>query len=141
MTYEEITDKLKAAIKDQMGFPVFLLPQAAGNNTAHIDMQFQDCSQNGEDSVQLYFIAEYVTDGTHKQWLTRTIKLRQKLHEAEKNFTPVPVDDKGSELRAYWESLGGPRWVYPTEDEGSMPTRYVMQYRLTINIPTRLLEE
>lgn len=55
MTYEQITDKLKAAIKNQMGFPVFLLPQTAGNNTAHIDLQFQDCSQNGEGSVQLYF--------------------------------------------------------------------------------------
>ena len=53
MTYEEIADNLKAAIKDQMGFPVFLLPQTAGNNTAHIDMQFQDCSQNGEDSNSL----------------------------------------------------------------------------------------
>lgn len=141
MTYEQITDKLKAAIKNQMGFPVFLLPQTAGNNTAHIDLQFQDCSQNGEGSVQLYFIAEYVTDGTHKQWLTRTIKLRQKLHKAEEDFTPVPIDDKGSELRVYWESLGGPRWVYPTKDESSMPARYVMQYRLTLSIPTRLLEE
>lgn len=141
MTYEQITEKLKSAIKEQLGFPVFLLPQTATNNTGHIDLQFQNCLLNGEDSVQLIFIAEYVTDGTHKQWLTRTIKLRQKLHKAEKDFTPVPIDNKGSELRAYWQSLGSPRWVYPTEDESSMPARYVMQYRLTLSIPTRLLEE
>lgn len=141
MTYEQITEKLKSATKEQLGFPVFLLPQTATNNTGHIDLQFQDCLLNGEDSVQLIFIAEYVTDGTHKQWLTRTIRLRQKLHKAEKDFTPVPIDNKGSELRAYWQSLGSPRWVYPTEDESSMPARYVMQYRLTLSIPTRLLEE
>lgn len=141
MTYEEITDRLKTAIKDRLGFPVFLLPQTATNNTAHIDLQFQDCTLNGEDSVQLYFIAEYVTDGTHKQWLTKTIRLRQKLHAAEEDHIPVPVDNNGSELRSYWESLGGPRWVYPTEDESSMPARYVMQYRVTLSIPSRLLEE
>lgn len=139
MTYEQITDRLRASIKEQLGFPVFLLPQTATNNTAHIDLQFQDCTSNGQDSVQLIFIAEYVTDGTHKQWLNKTIGLRQKLQKAEEEYTPVPVN--GGDLRAYWESLGKPRWVYPSEDESSMPARYVLQYRLTLSIPTILLED
>lgn len=141
MTYEQITEKLKSAIKEQLGFPVFLLPQTATNNTAHIELQFQDSIPDGENSVQLYFLTEYATDGTHKQWLTKTIKLRQKLHKVEKEFMPVQIDDKGSELRAYWQSHGSPQWVYPTEDESSMPARYVMQYRVTLSIPSRLLEE
>lgn len=140
MTYEEITDSLKTAVKNRLGFPVFLLPQTATNNTAHIDLQFLDCLSDGEDSVKLVFNAEYVTDGTHRQWLTKTIRLRRKLNEAEDSFTPVPLDS-GGELRAYWESLGNPRWVHPSEDESSMPARYAMQYRLTVCVPTRLLEE
>ena len=141
MTYEQVTEKLKAAIKDQLGFPTFLLPQTAGNNTAHIDLQFQDCTPDGENSVKLHLLAEYVTDGTHRQWLTRTIRLRQKLHAVENDFLPVPVDGNGSVLRTYWQSLGSPRWVYPSEDESPMPARYVAQYRLTLSIPTGLLED
>lgn len=139
MTYEEITESLKAGIKSLTGFPAFLLPQNAKNNTAHIDLLFQDSKPNGEDNIKIIFLAEYRTNGTHAKWLTRTIELRQKLHAVEDSFMEFEADHNN--LRAYWISLGNPQWVYPSEEESSMPAEYVMQYRIEIDIPTRIITE
>ena len=137
MTAEDITEELKDEIKEQLGFPAFLLPQKATNNTAHIDLLFQDISENGENSEKLVFLAEYRTSGTHAKWLTKTIALKRKLREIEKshmNFTD-------QNLRAYWIRNGSGRWVYPSEEESSMPAEYVIPYRIEIDIPTTILTE
>lgn len=139
MTVETIVESLKTEIKKQLGFPAFLIPQKAGNNTAHIDLIYQDMTPNGEENEKLSFFAEYRTAGTHAKWLTKTVGLRRKLNEVEKNF--MPVEAEGNKLRAYWIRNGNAQWVYPGEEEGSMPAEYVIPYRVEIDIPTRLITE
>lgn len=139
MTYEDIVDALRAGIKTVTGFPAFLLPQKAVNNTARIELLFQDSKKNGENNIKLSFLAEYRTNGTHAKWLTKTIKLKQQLHTVEESFMEFKSDEQI--LRAYWKSLGNAQWVYPSEDESSMPAEYVMQYNIEIDVPTRLITE
>lgn len=139
MTIEDVVESLKTAIKNQLGFPAFLLPQKAGNNTAHIDLLYQDMDPNGEANEKLLFLAEYRTAGTHTKWLTQTVKLRRKFNEIENDF--MPFEAGGVSFRAYWIRNGNARWVYPSEDESSMPAEYVIPYRIEIDIPTRLITE
>lgn len=139
MTVETIVESLKTEIKNQLGFPAFLIPQKAGNNTAHIDLIYQDMASNGDGNEKLSFFAEYRTAGTHAKWLTKTVGLRRRLNEVEKNF--MPVEAVGNKLRAYWIRNGIAQWVYPGEEEGSMPAEYVIPYRIEIDIPTRLITE
>lgn len=139
MTIEEVVESLKTEIKTQLNFPAFLLPQKAGNNTAHIDLLYQDMDPNGEGNEKLSFLAEYRTAGTHAKWLTQTVKLRRKLNAIENNFMPFEADDV--KLRAYWIRNGKAQWVYPSEEESSMPAEYVIPYRIEIDIPTRLITE
>ena len=139
MTVEEVVESLKAEIKTQLNFPAFLLPQKAGNNTAHIDLLYQDMDPNGDGNEKLSFLAEYRTAGTHAKWLTQTVKLRRKLNEIENNFMSFEAD--GVKLRAYWIRNGNAQWVYPSEEESSMPAEYVIPYRIEIDIPTRLITE
>ena len=139
MTIEEVVESLKAEIKTQLNFPAFLLPQKAGNNTAHIDLLYQDMDPNGDGNEKLSFLAEYRTAGTHAKWLTQTVKLRRKLNEIENNFMSFEAD--GVKLRAYWIRNGTAQWVYPSEEESSMPAEYVIPYRIEIDIPTRLITE
>lgn len=142
MTIESIVEGLKASIKTQLDFSAFLLPQKATNNTAHIDLLFQDMEENGEGNEKLIFSAEYRTAGTHSKWLTQTIKLKRKITTMNKSDTPfMPIEADGVKLRAYWIRNGKPGWVYPSEEESSMPAEYVIPYRLEIDIPTRLLED
>lgn len=84
MTAEDIIESLKEEIKSQLGFPAFLLPQKATNNTARIELLFQDLKDDGDDSETLVFSAEYRTNGTHLKWLTETIRLIRKLKPIEK---------------------------------------------------------
>lgn len=137
MTAEDIIESLKEEIKSQLGFPAFLLPQKATNNTARIELLFQDLKDDGDDSETLVFSAEYRTNGTHLKWLTETIRLIRKLKPIEKAHMSV-TDAK---LRAYWIRNGIAQWVYPSEDESSMGSEYVIPYRIEIDIPTRLLED
>lgn len=139
MTVEEVVESLKADIKTQLNFPAFLLPQKAVNNTAHIDLLYHDMNPNGDGNEKLSFLAEYRTTGTHAKWLTKTVKLRRKLNAIENNFMPFEVD--GVKLRAYWIRNGNTQWVYPSEEESSMPAEYVIPYRIEIDIPTRLITE
>lgn len=139
MTIEEVVESLKAEIKTQLNFPAFLLPQKAGNNTAHIDLLYQDMDPNGDGNEKLSFLAEYRTAGTHAKWLTQTVKLRRKLNEIENNF--MSFEANGVKLRAYWIRNGNAQWVYPSEEESSMPAEYVIPYRIEIDIPTRLITE
>jgi hypothetical protein len=139
LTVEEVVESLKAEIKTQLNFPAFLLPQKAGNNTAHIDLLYQDMDPNGDGNEKLSFLAEYRTAGTHAKWLTQTVKLRRKLNAIENNFMPFEADDV--KLRAYWIRNGKVQWVYPSEEESSMPAEYVIPYRIEIDIPTRLITE
>ena len=139
MTIEEVVESLKTEIKTQLNFPAFLLPQKAGNNTAHIDLLYQDMDPNGDGNEKLSFLAEYRTAGTHAKWLTQTVKLRRKLNAIENNFMPFEADDV--KLRAYWIRNGKAHWVYPSEEESSMPAEYVIPYRIEIDIPTRLITE
>lgn len=142
MTIESIVEGLKASIKTQLDFPAFLLPQKATNNTAHIALLFQDMEENGEGNEKLSFSAEYRTAGTHAKWLTQTIKLKRKITAMYKSDTPfMLIEADGVKLRAYWIRNGNPGWVYPSEEESSMPAEYVIPYRLEIDIPTRLLED
>jgi hypothetical protein len=139
LTIEEVVESLKAEIKTQLNFPAFLLPQKAGNNTAHIDLLYQDMDPNGDGNEKLSFLAEYRTAGTHTKWLTQTVKLRRKLNEVENTFMPFEAD--GIKLHAYWIRNGKAQWVYPSEEESSMPAEYVIPYRIEIDIPTRLITE
>lgn len=139
MTIEEVVESLKTEIKTQLNFPAFLLPQKAGNNTAHIDLLYQDMDPNGDGNEKLSFLAEYRTAGTHAKWLTQTVKLRRKLNAIENNFMTFEAD--GVKLRAYWIRNGKAQWVYPSEEDSSMPAEYVIPYRIEIDIPTRLITE
>lgn len=139
MTIEEVIEGLKQAIKTQMDLPAFLIPQKAGNNTAHIDLLYQDMKSNGDGNEKLMLLAEYRTTGTHAKWLTQTIKLRRKLNEVEDSYMPFGANDV--KLRAYWIRNGNARWVYPSEEESSMPAEYVNSWRIEIDIPIRLITE
>lgn len=142
MTIEEILETLKGEIKTLLGFPTFLLPQKATNNTAHINLLFRNMEENGEGNEKLVFDADYRTAGTHAKWLSETVRLKRKITKMNKSETPymqLVVD--GAKLRAYWTRNGNPGWVYPSEDESSMPAEYVVPYSIEIDIPTRLLED
>lgn len=141
MTVEDIVDSLKEAIKVQLGFHAFLLPQKATCNTAHIDLLFQSMSGNGEGSEKLTFSAEYRTAGTHAKWLTETVRLSRKLGAIENGAAYMVFSVCGVNLRAYWIRNGNAQWVYPSEDEKSMPAEYVIPCRIEIDIPTRLITE
>lgn len=139
MTVDEIVDELKAEIKRLLGFPVVLLPQAASRNTAHIELQFTDMAKCGDGAEKLVFSATYRTSGTHSAWLSRTVDLRRTLNRIEDSFMMFTAG--GRLLRAYWIRNGDAQWIYPGEDEMSMPAEYVVPYRIEIDIPTQLLEE
>ncbi|MBQ6566842.1 MAG: hypothetical protein IJP62_03485 [Treponema sp.] len=140
MTIEDIVDALKGEIKEQLGFPAFLLPQKAVNNTAHIDLLFQDIAENGAGNEKLIFSAEYRTAGTHAKWLTETIRLKRKIVRMNESEAPyMTVTDM--KFRSYWIRNGNAGWRYPSEDENSMPAEYVIPYLIEIDIPTRFLEE
>lgn len=140
MTVETVVDALKSAIRTELGFPAFLLPQKAANNTAHIDLRYMDCAPNGNGSECLLFRAEYRTAGTHAHWLTQTVTLRRKLSALEAGAY-MPVLPEGEKLRAYWHRRGEAQWVYPSEEESSMSAEYVLAYDIELDIPTRLLED
>lgn len=138
MTYEDIVDALKEKITADTGFPVLILPQNATNNTAHIELLFQDLEQNGENNEKLTINAEYKTSGTHKKWLTQTIKLKRILKGFSENCMDFVC--KGENLRAYWQSRMEPQWVYPQDNEGAMPEAYVMAYMIEVDIPSRFID-
>jgi hypothetical protein len=142
LTVEEIVETLKSEIKSQLGFPAFLLPQKAVNNTAHIDLLFTDATECGEGNLKFIFGATYRTAGTHAKWLAKTVRLSRtvtQMNKSEKPYMPLVVD--GIKLRAYWIRNGNPGWVYPSEDESSMPAEYVIPWTVEIDIPERLLED
>lgn len=142
MTIEEIINTLKTEIKEQLGFPAFLLPQKAVNCTAHIDLLFLDLTECGEGCEKMIFSAEYRTAGTHAKWLTETIRLSRKIVRMNKSDTPyMRLKADGVNLRAYWLGAGKGRWVYPSEGENSMPAEYLIPYRVEIDIPSRLITE
>lgn len=142
MTTEDIVDALRSAVITQLGFPAFLLPQKATNNTAHIDLLFQDIAENGGENEKLIFSAEYRTAGTHAKWLTETIRLKRKIVRMNKIDEPyMTVEIEGVKFRAYWIRNGNAGWRYPSEDESSMPAEYVIPYRIEMDIPTRFLED
>lgn len=139
MTYKQIFSALKSAIKAQTDFPVMIIPQKAETTTAHIELLFQDCRDNGENGEKLIISATYRTSGTHSEWLTKTIALKRKLNAFENNFMDFECGEE--KLRAYWRSFSDPQWVYPDEDENSMPAEYVMKYEIELDIPSRLITE
>ena len=142
MTIGNITDSLKSEIKNQLGFHAFLLPQKAKNCTAHIDLLFLDMEECGGGCEKMTFSAEYRTAGTHEKWLTETIRLSRKIQRMNRSDTPyMGLEAGGVKLRAYWLRAGKGQWIYPGEDEGSMPAEYVIPWRIEIDIPTRLLED
>ena len=142
MTIESLTDALKSGIKNQIGFYAFLLPQKAVSNTAHIDLLFQSMDGCGNGCEKLTFSADYRTAGTHAKWLTETIKMSRRISRMNESDTPyMPFECEGASFRAYWKRSGKPGWVYPNEDESSMPAEYVIPYRVEIDIPTRLITE
>lgn len=143
MTIEDLISAIKESIQNDLGFPAFVLPQKAVNNTAHIALIYQDCRPNGENSIKLVFTAEYATNGTHIKWLENTISLQRKLFTVEDSFMLLNIGtaEMKNVLRAYWIRLGPPRWVYPNESESSMPAELMLQYRIEIDIPSNLLED
>ncbi|MBR5965354.1 MAG: hypothetical protein IK015_04500 [Treponema sp.] len=140
MTCEEMSEKLKEAAESALGIPAVLAPQAAGGNTARLELSFLDYAPNGENGGKLVFLAEYATNGTHKKWLSETVRLRARLHALEKSFLPVDAGEAGA-LRAYWKSLGEGRWSYPSGEESSMPAEFRLTLRVELDIPTNILEE
>lgn len=142
MTVEDIVKALKESIKKQLGFHAFLLPQKASNNTAHIDLLFLDMEECGEGCEKMTFSAEYRTAGTHARWLADTIRLSRRICRMSKSDAPyMGLEAGGVKLRAYWLRAGKGQWIYPSEDESSMPAEYVIPYRIEIDIPSRLLAE
>lgn len=142
MTVEDIVKALKESIKNQLGFPAFLLPQKAVNCTAHIDLLFLDMTECGDGCEKMTFSAEYRTAGTHAKWLTDTIRLSRKIVRMNKSDTPyMGLEADGVKLRAYWLRAGKGQWIYPSEQENPMPAEYVIPYRIEIDIPSRLLTE
>ena len=142
MTVEQIITELKSAIKNQLGFPAFVLPQKAVNNTAHIDLLFIDLEECGEGSLKLSFSATYRTAGTHSKWLTETVKLSRTITRINKSDAPyMSLTVDGSKLRAYWIRDGKAGWVYPSEEESSMPAEYIIPYHIELDIPEKLLED
>lgn len=138
MTAEEIIDGLKTAIKEELGFETFVLPQTAKNSTAHIEIQYQDIAENGNGGEKLIFFAEYKTCGTHFKWLTQTIELKRKIIALSSEYMNVLVGN--IPLRAYWFSRGNAGWIYPSDDDGSMCAEYYIPYRIEIDLPSRLLQ-
>lgn len=142
MTVDEIVEKLKSEIKEQLGVPAFLLPQKAVNNTAHIDLLFQDITESGNGSLKFTFGATWRTAGTHSKWLTETVKLSKTITQMNKSDTPyMPLTVDGSKFRAYWTRNGSASWVYPSEEESSMPAEYIVPWLVELDIPERLLED
>ncbi|WP_147613860.1 hypothetical protein [Treponema pectinovorum] len=138
MTIESFIESLRKAIKEELGFSAFLLPQTAKSTTAHIDLLYQDIVQSGENCMKLIFFADFKTGGTHTKWLTKTIALRKRLNGASDSYLSVPTS--AGIFRAYWISRGSPQWFYP-DDESSMGAEYILPYKIEIDIPERLFTE
>ena len=100
MSAEELIESLKSAIESQLGLPVVLLPQRAKNNSARIELLFQDIAENGEKNEKLLFLAEFRTAGTHSGWLSKTISFNRKVRRLSNDF--IPVDFNGIKLRCNW---------------------------------------
>lgn len=139
MTVEKFVEELKDAIKKELGFPVFILPQTAKTSVAHIDLLYQDFLSAGENGTKLIFFADFKTSGTHSKWLTKTIALRKKLNGASDSYIPVPTES--GIFRSYWSSRGNPQWLYPSEEDGSMSAEYIVPYKIEIDIPEKLFTE
>ncbi len=130
-----IIDSIKDAIREQLDLLTIVTPQAADTSTEHIELSFIDCEPNGSNDT-LTFSASYITGGTHKHWIEKTILAKRGLRKIEDNFMPVELN--GAPLRAYWKSAGSPRWVYD-EDDGGMNVYYKADWTVTIDCPEKLL--
>ena len=130
-----IIDSIKNAIKEQLKLMTIVVPQTADTSTEHIELSFIDCVPNGNNDT-LTFSASYITGGTHKNWLEKTISAKRKLRKIEDDFMPIALN--GVPLRAYWQSSESPRWVYDDED-GGMNVYYKATWTVTIDCPEKLL--
>ncbi len=135
---EDLFNSFLAAVKAAFLLPVILLPQSARNDTAHIEVLFQNIDKNGGEKLTL--LVTFVTSGTHKKWLEETAKAKRSLIELETSGLTFALTS-GIKLDSYWSSNSNPGWVYPDNDETAMPVRYEAPYMVEINYPTRIIQE
>ncbi|MBD5404036.1 MAG: hypothetical protein HDR55_03500 [Treponema sp.] len=132
-----IIDAIIDAVKEQLNLMTKVVPQTADTSTEHIELSFIDCEPNGSNCT-LTFSASYITGGTHKHWLEKTISAKRRLRQIEDSFMPISLN--GSPLRAYWKSNASPQWVYD-EADGGMNVYYKATWTVTIDCPEELLSE
>ena len=150
---DRILDALQEAIKKDLKLISILMPQKPEGNTAQIQLSFSGIKANGESSTDdsvsgtesITLNALYVISGTHKKWINKAIldsKKLCKLVESQGGKMPIVVKvdtEKTKKLYALWNRQGDGKFVYPDDEEKSMPVSYVENYKIDIRFPTDFL--
>lgn len=150
---DRITIALQEAIKKDLGLMSILMPQKAEGNTAQVQLSFtgikasgessNDDSTNGTESISLN--ATYIISGTHKKWINQAIKDSRKFcNLIEKNngkmLLVVKIDTENTKkIYALWNRQGDGQFVYPNDEEKSMPVSYVESYKIDIRFPKEFI--
>ncbi len=136
---DELLNALMAAIREQLGIEPLLLPQTANTSTEHIELTFNDITENGENSESIFLNAVYRSGGTHQKWCVETAKTKRALTAVELN--PLVLSVKGKTLKAFWKRQRAPYLEYPDDTSSSMPVSYVAPYTVQIDYPAALITD
>jgi len=147
---EKIVNALLESIR-ALGVEAALAPQTvaasrprvdlyfAGINPAGIDRNNPDAKNKGWERI--IFNAEFKSEGTHSLWVTDLILAARKLLPlGEENMQLTFTDEKPRvHIQASWKRLQQGRFVYPDEEESSMPVRYIELWEVTVAYPAHII--
>ena len=148
-----ILDALQEAIKKDLGLMSILMPQKPEGNTAQIQLSFSGIKANGESSTDdsvsgtesITLNATYVISGTHKKWINQAIKDSRKFcnlieKDNGKMILVVKIDTENTKkIYALWNRQGEGQFVYPNDEEKSMPVSYVENYKIDVRFPKEFI--
>ena len=148
-----ILDALQEAIKKDLGLMSILMPQKPEGNTAQIQLSFSGIKANGESSTDdsvsgtesITLNATYVISGTHKKWINQAIKDSRKFcnlieEDNGKMLLVVKIDTENTKkIFALWNRQGDGQFVYPNDEEKSMPVSYIENYKIDIRFPKEFI--
>jgi len=146
---EEIINALLDNIRT-LGIEASLMPQQTSANRPRIDLYYAGLELAGIDRhntdagnkgwERITFNAEFRSEGTHNRWLTDAIIASRKLLPLNENPMQLTVDvQKKYRITALWKRQSPGCFEYPSEEESSMPVRYVEAWQITIAYPAQII--
>jgi len=151
---EKIINALLETIR-ALGIDAVLMPQKTSANRPRIDLYFSKIELAGIDRKnpelgksgweRITFYAEFKSEGTHSVWLNDTILASRKLLPLAENNMPLVVyegedlDQKSYKISAHWVRRQEGRFIYPDEEQSSMPVSYVEAWEVSIAYPAQII--